>query len=96
VAHRVAVTAMGAISLGHLVRHRGLALAAAGDLDGADEALARAIERADAAGFRSWAARARIERAEVLDRLGRDGAGLRAEGTAMATALGVAAALSAT
>jgi len=96
VAHRVAVTAMGAISLGHLVRHRGLALAAAGDLAGADEALARAIERADAAGFRSWAARARIERAEVLDRLGRDGATLRAEGTAMATALGVAAALSAT
>ncbi|MFP5322382.1 MAG: BTAD domain-containing putative transcriptional regulator [Acidimicrobiia bacterium] len=93
VEHRVAVSGMGAISLGHLVHHRGLALAAAGDLEAADEALARAIERSDGCGFRTYAARARIARAAVLDRLGRDGTGLRAEGEAMAAALGVATGL---
>jgi DNA-binding SARP family transcriptional activator len=87
---RVAVTGMGALSLGHLVRHRGLALAATGDLEEADAALHRAVGRADAAGFRTWAARARIERAEVLDRSGRDGSALRAEGEARAAGLGIA------
>ena len=90
VEHRLAVTGMGALSFGHLVRHRGLALAVLGELEAADEALARAVERADAAGFRTWATRARIERATVLDRLGQDGAPLREEGLAMAAELGVA------
>ncbi len=90
VQHRVAVTAMGALSLGHLVRQRGLALAAAGDLAGADAALALAVERADACGFRPWAARARAERATVLERQGLDGTALRAEATAAARALGTA------
>lgn len=93
VEHRVAVTAMGALSLGPLVRQRGLALAAAGNLAGADDALARAIERADASGFRPWAARARVERAEVLDRRGLDGAALRAEGVALAGQIGSALSL---
>lgn len=89
VQHRVAVTGMGALTLGHLVRHRGLALAAAGDLDGAAEALARAVERTDASGFRTWATCARIELASVLERLGRDGSGLRSEGEAQAAQLGM-------
>jgi len=90
---RLAVTGMGAFSLGHLARHRGLALAAAGDLEGADACLERAIRRSDAGGLRTWAARARIERGLVLDRLGRDGSALRAEGEAMAEQLGIATGL---
>jgi len=89
-ADRLAVTGMGAFALGHLSRHRGLALAAAGDLEGADAALAVAIERSDAGGLRTWAARARIERGEVLDRVGGDGARFREEGLAMAEQLGIA------
>ena len=89
VAHRIAVAGMGAMSLGHLVRHRGLALAVLGDLQAADDSLARAIELADADGFRTSAARARIERATVLERLGQDGQALRAEGLAMAAELGI-------
>jgi len=86
---RIAVTGMGAVSLGHLARHRGLALAVAGDLDAADAALGRAVELSDAAGFRTWGARARLERAAVLERLGRDGSAVRAEGEAMAADLGI-------
>lgn len=91
---RVAVTAMGALSLGHLVRQRGLALAVAGDLAGADDALALAVERADACGFRPWAARARVERATVLERRGLDATALRAEGQVQAAQLGTALTLS--
>ncbi len=90
VEHRLAVTGMGAMSLGHLVRHRGLALAVLGDLEAADRALARAIEVSDADGFRTSAARARIERATVLERRGLDASALRAEGEAQARQLGIA------
>jgi hypothetical protein len=70
---KVAVTGFGVIILGPLARPLGLALAGAGDLDGAHDALSLAIEISDRCGFDLWAARARRERALVADRRGAPG-----------------------
>ncbi|MCU1357901.1 MAG: transcriptional regulator, putative ATPase, winged helix family [Acidimicrobiales bacterium] len=97
-AHRLGVTGMGAVCIGPLSRELGLALAVAGDLDGAADALAIAIERCVADNIPSWGARARCELALVLEE--RDGPGdaeragpLRSDGLTTARELGVHLAL---
>ena len=70
---KVAVTGFAVIILGPLARPYGLALAGAGDLDGAFDALTLAIEISDRCGYDLWAARARMERALVADARGADG-----------------------
>ncbi|MGN6696387.1 MAG: hypothetical protein ACTHN0_19570, partial [Aquihabitans sp.] len=70
---KVAVTGFGVIILGPLARPYGLALAGAGDLDGAHAALTLAIEISDRCGFDLWAARARMERALVADQRAAEG-----------------------
>jgi hypothetical protein len=63
IADRMAVTGMGAVCLGFLHRPRGLALAGAGDRDGAIAELTLAIDRSEELGIDLWLARARAERA---------------------------------
>lgn len=70
---KVAVTGFAVIILGPLARPYGLALAGAGDLDGAYDALSLAIDLSDRAGFDLWAMRARMERALVADARGAEG-----------------------
>ncbi|HWJ60869.1 MAG TPA: BTAD domain-containing putative transcriptional regulator [Acidimicrobiales bacterium] len=70
---KVAVTGFAVIILGPLARPYGLALAGAGDLDGAYDALSLAIDISDRCGFDLWAARARMERALVADQRAADG-----------------------
>jgi DNA-binding SARP family transcriptional activator len=94
-ADRVGVTGMGAVSIGHLSRPLGLALAAAGQLDRAVEALDAAVERSSASGFRTWLARSLTARAEVLARRGWPEDAERADrdrrrGLALAGELGIA------
>ena len=59
--------------MGHLVRHHGLVLAVAGDLDGAEALLDVAVASAVANGFGPAQAHALAERAVVLRRRGADG-----------------------
>lgn len=73
ISHRVGVAGLAAASAAHLVRHHGLALAVAGDLDAAEALLDVAVASASAAGFRPAEARSLWERAEVLRRRGADG-----------------------
>jgi hypothetical protein len=70
---KVAVTGFAVIILGPLARPYGLALAGAGDLDGAYDALTLAIETGDRCGIDLWAMRARMERALVADQRGAEG-----------------------
>ncbi|MEZ5139675.1 MAG: hypothetical protein R2711_13195 [Acidimicrobiales bacterium] len=68
ISHRVAVTRLAASCAGHLVRHHALALAVAGDLDGAADLLELAATTAAADGF-GWAeAQSLADRAVVLRR----------------------------
>jgi DNA-binding SARP family transcriptional activator len=95
ISHRVSMAGLAAGTMGHLVRHHGLALAVAGDLDGADGLLDVAVASATAAGFLPAKAHALWDRAEVLRRRGADGdeeeaARCAAEATALAAELGVA------
>lgn len=70
-ADQVGVIGQGAVVTGPVHRPHGLALAAAGDLDGAEEALARAVAVGEDRGWRPTVGRASQERATVLRRLGR-------------------------
>ena len=78
-ADHVAVTAMGAVSLGHIHRAHGLALAASGDLDGGLESMEAAVRAARQAGFHVWLARALHDRGVLLARRGRRGDAATAE-----------------
>jgi hypothetical protein len=73
ISHRVGVAGLAAGSMGHLVRHHGLVLAVAGDLDGAEALLDVAVASAVANGFGPAQAHALAERAVVLRRRGADG-----------------------
>jgi DNA-binding SARP family transcriptional activator len=94
ISHRVSMAGLAAGTLGHLVRHHGLALAVAGDLDGAEGLLDVAVASATAAGFLPAKAHALWERAEVLRRRGAPGDEAEAErcaadASALAASLGV-------
>ena len=94
ISHRVVVTGLAATSAGHLVRHHGLVLAVAGDLDAAEALLDVAVASAHAAGFRPAKAHALAERAVVLRRRGAEGdedeaARCSAEADALAADLGI-------
>jgi DNA-binding SARP family transcriptional activator/tetratricopeptide (TPR) repeat protein len=98
ISHRVGCAGLAAASAGHLVRHHGLALAVAGDLDAAEALLDVAVASATAAGFLPAKAHALAERAVVLRRRGSDGdeaeaARCVAEADAIAGDLGVTLAL---
>jgi tetratricopeptide (TPR) repeat protein len=98
IADHMAVTGMGAVCLGYLHRPRGLALAGAGDLDGAVAELTLAIERSEPAGIDLWLARSLAERALVLDQRAAPGdaeqaAADRARAAELAHRLGVHLAL---
>lgn len=77
--HRVGITGMGAICLGHIARHHGLVLATLERHDEAIDALAHAIARAEACGFEPWLARALAERADVLEARGGPGDDIEAK-----------------
>ncbi|WP_421120937.1 BTAD domain-containing putative transcriptional regulator [Aquihabitans daechungensis] len=101
ISHRVTVAGLAAASTGHLVRHHGLVLAVAGDLDGAEALLDVAVASASAAGFRPAKAHALAERAVVLRRRGAEGDDdeaerCRAEAEALAAELGIELTLPAT
>lgn len=70
-ADRIGVIGQGAIVTGPMHRPHGLALAAAGSLEAAADALARAVAVGEEQGWRPTVGRASLERAVVLDRLGR-------------------------
>jgi DNA-binding SARP family transcriptional activator/tetratricopeptide (TPR) repeat protein len=70
---RVTVTAMGAVSVGHVHRAHGLALAATGDHDAALASLDRAVRAARQAGFHTWLARSLHDRGAVLARRAKRG-----------------------
>jgi DNA-binding SARP family transcriptional activator len=94
ISHRVSVAGLAAATSGHLVRHHGLALAVAGDLDAAEALLDVAATSAAAAGFRPARAHALAERAVVLRRRGADGDTaeadrLAADAEALAADLGI-------
>ncbi|WP_426573855.1 BTAD domain-containing putative transcriptional regulator [Aquihabitans sp. McL0605] len=94
ISHRVGVAGLAAASVGHLVRHHGLVLAVAGDLDAADGLLDVAVASAAAAGFDVARAHALAERAVVLRRRGHTGDQAEAdrcaaEAEALAADLGV-------
>jgi DNA-binding SARP family transcriptional activator len=72
-AEQVAVTAMGAVSLGFVHRAHGLALAATGDLEGGLASLDAAVRSNRQAGFHTWLARALHDRGVVLAQRGRRG-----------------------
>jgi DNA-binding SARP family transcriptional activator len=98
ISHRICVAGLAAASSGHLVRHHGLALAVAGDLDAAEALLDVAVASATAAGFLPAKAHALAERAVVLRRRGGDGDGAEAgrcaaEAEALAAELGIVLAL---
>jgi tetratricopeptide (TPR) repeat protein len=98
ISHRVCVAGLAAASSGHLVRHHGLALAVAGDLDAAEALLDVAVASATAAGFLPAKAHALAERAVVLRRRGGDGDVAEAdrcaaEAAALASDLGIVLAL---
>jgi tetratricopeptide (TPR) repeat protein len=95
ISHRVSGAGLAAGTLGHLVRHHGLAMAVAGDLDAADGLLDVAVASAAAAGFGPARAHALWERAIVLRRRGAEGDEAEAErcateATALAAELGIA------
>jgi DNA-binding SARP family transcriptional activator len=73
IADRMAVTGMGAVCLGFLHRPRGLALAGAGDRDGAIAELTLAIDRSEELGIDLWLARACAERALLCAERGAPG-----------------------
>lgn len=94
----VAVTAMGAACVGPLHRARGLALAAAGDLDGSLASLEVAVRRSRRDRFYPWLARALHDQTAVLLRRNRRGdrsaaAQSRSEADALARRLGITLAL---
>jgi DNA-binding SARP family transcriptional activator len=100
-ADRLAASAMGAVCIGPVARHLGLALAAAGDLDGAVARLEQAVATCEADDLPIWGARARAELGLVLVRRGAPGdadrgAALVAAAVADATARGVHLALTPT
>jgi len=72
-ADRMAITGMGSGALGPVARVLGLAREVGGDVDGALAALDTAVDRAAAAGFAPWEARARFDRARLLRRRGAAG-----------------------
>lgn len=76
---RLAVSSMGAICVGHLVRYHGLVLGVLGRTDEAIDALDAAVERSRDRSFEPYLARALAERATLRER--RDGPG-DAEGAA--------------
>jgi DNA-binding SARP family transcriptional activator len=70
VADHMAVTGMGAVCLGSLQRGLALARDGAGDLEGAIEAIDRAVEVSEAQGIDLWLARSLAERSLLLERRG--------------------------
>ncbi|MCU1369639.1 MAG: transcriptional regulator, putative ATPase, winged helix family [Ilumatobacteraceae bacterium] len=79
ISHRVVVAGLAAASTGHLVRHHGLVLAVAGDLDAGEALLDVAVASSAAAGFLPAKAHALWERAIVLRRRGGEGDEAEAE-----------------
>lgn len=75
----VAVTAMGAVSVGHIHRAHGLAVAVSGDLDAGLASVEAAVLAARQAGFHVWLARALHDRSLLLARRGRRGDAAAAE-----------------
>lgn len=94
VSARMSMTGLGSACLGSLQRPYGLARAGAGDLDGAIEALGRAVEHNAEAGFAPWLARSLVDRATLLDQRAGPGDAEEAErcrdkGTAIAERIGL-------